>query len=342
MFSHKYRYVFILILSLYTYLSTELCMVYYYFHINIEWYFAFITITAITTAVWEFNHLSEAFFKKYVLSQANKIKALLIYFFVASIATTVITTAIVMIISMVFHDYSLKETMIPLKLNLIYAWLANLLFHLLNAIVFYFAEYKTKLLEAESLKRLSSQAELQIVKNQINPHFLFNNLNVLSSLILQNNTDANKFIEEFSKVYRYILKNHEKELVALETELHYIDPYIFLLKQRFSEGLQVKLDIPESYRQFLIVPVALQILIENAIKHNVVSRQKPLCINIHVNGNNSIVVSNNLQTKLTIERSSGIGLRNIIKRYSLVSDRQVSIDNEQNSFTVTLPLIHVN
>lgn len=342
MFSHKYRYVFIIMLSLYTYLSTELCKVYYYFHLDIEWYLAFATITAITTAVWEFNHFSEPFIKKHILLQVNKIKGLLIFFLVASMATAIITTTIVLVISMLIHDHGFMETIIPLKLNLIYAWLANLLFHLLNAIVFYFAEYKTKLLEAESLKRLSSQAELQIVKNQINPHFLFNNLNVLSSLILQNNTDANKFIEEFSKVYRYILKNHEKELVALETELHYIDPYIFLLKQRFTEGLQVKLDIPGNYRHLLIIPVALQILIENAIKHNVVSRQKPLYINVHVNGNNTIVVTNNLQTKLTIERSSGIGLRNIIKRYSLVSDRQVSISNENNAFTVVLPLIHVN
>ncbi|MEO6668610.1 MAG: histidine kinase [Ferruginibacter sp.] len=342
MFGHKYRYVFILILSLYTYLSTELCQVYYYFHIEIEWYFAFLTIAAITTAVWEFNRLSEPFFRAHILSQSNKIKGLLIFFLVASFATTILTTMIVLIISMVFHNHTFKETVIPLKLNLIYAWLANLLFHLLNAIVFYFTEYKTKLLEAESFKRMSAQAELQVVKNQINPHFLFNNLNVLSSLILQNNADANKFIEEFSKVYRYILKNHEKELVALETELHYIDPYIFLLKQRFKDGLQVLLDIPENYRQFLIVPVALQILIENAIKHNIISRQKPLYISVHVNGNNTIVVSNNLQTKLTIERSSGIGLQNIIKRYSMVSERQVQISNEDNEFTVVLPLIQVN
>jgi two-component system, LytTR family, sensor kinase len=165
---------------------------------------------------------------------------------------------------------------------------------------------------------------------------------VLSTLILQNNAEANRFIEEFSKVYRYILQNHEKELVALETELRYIDPYIFLLKQRFTEGLQVVLNIPENYRRLLIVPAALQILIENAIKHNIVSRQKPLYIDVHANGNNTIVISNNLQTKLTIERSSGIGLQNIIKRYAMVSNRPVTINNEDNTFTVILPLINVN
>ncbi|MEO8771508.1 MAG: histidine kinase [Ferruginibacter sp.] len=342
MFSHKYRYVFIFLLSLYTYLSTELCKVYYYFHIHIEWYYALATITAITTCTWEFNHLLEHFFKKHILSQTNKIRGLIVYFIAGCLVTTAITVLIVMTVSMVFHDHTFEETITPLKLNLIYAWLANLLFHLLNAIVFYFSEYKTKLIEAETFKRLSSQAELQVVKNQINPHFLFNNLNVLSTLIMQNNADANKFIEEFSKVYRYILQNHEKELVPLETELRYIDPYIFLLKQRFTEGLLVHLDIPENYRQMLIVPAALQILIENAIKHNVVSRQKPLYIDVRVNGTNTITVSNNLQTKLTIERSSGIGLQNIIKRYSMVSSREVMINNEDNMFTVILPLININ
>lgn len=342
MFSHKYRYLFIFILSLYTYLSTELCRVYFYFHINIEWYFAFITIATITFFTWEFNRALEFYLKKNLLSRANKLKGLALFFIAGSIATTLLTAVIVFIVSMVIHNYSFSETMTPLKLNLIYAWLANLLFHLVNAIVFYFAEYKTKWQEAEAFKRMSAQAELQVVKNQINPHFLFNNLNVLSSLIMQNNAEANRFIEEFSKVYRYILNNHEKELVELGSELHFINPYIFLLEKRFTEGLKIHLEIPEIYKRFLIVPASLQILIENAIKHNIVSRQKPLFINIHINGNDTIVVSNNLQAKQTIEKSTGIGLQNIIKRYGFVSKREVIINNELNEFKVTLPLIHVN
>ncbi|MBC7535146.1 MAG: histidine kinase [Ferruginibacter sp.] len=342
MFNHRYRYLFILILSVYTYLSTELCRVYFYFDISIEWYYAFATITAITAGIWESNHLLDGYFKKRSSRQTNKIRALLAFFLAGCIATTFISVAVVFLVSMVMHNNSFGGTLIPLKLNLIYAWLANLLFHLINAIVFYFTEYKTTLLEAETFKRMSSQAELQVVKNQVNPHFLFNNLNVLSSLIMQNNSEANRFIEEFSKVYRYILKNHEKELVALETELHYLDPYIFLLQKRFTEGLKVHLDIPEDSRQLLIVPAALQLLIENAIKHNIVSRQKPLHISVQINGNNTIVVSNNLQAKQTIEKSTGIGLQNIIKRYSLVSNREVMISNEANIFTVTLPLINGN
>jgi len=211
-----------------------------------------------------------------------------------------------------------------------------------NTIIFYFKEYRSTRLEAEELKRFQVQAELQLVKNQINPHFLFNNLNVLSTLVMQNNNEANRFIEEFSKVYRYILNNHEKELVDLKTELHYINPYIFLLEKRFGEGLKVNINIPEHYKDCLVIPAALQMLIENAIKHNIVSRSKPLHIDLHINGNHTIVVSNNLQVKPSVENSTEIGLRNIIKRYSLVSNREVIIDSEENEFRVTLPLINAN
>ncbi|WP_462255278.1 sensor histidine kinase [Ferruginibacter sp.] len=240
------------------------------------------------------------------------------------------------------HNYSFKQTVIPLKLNLIYAWLANLLFHLLNAIKFYFTQYKTKWMEAEELKRISAQAELQLVKSQINPHFLFNNLNVLSALIMKNNEEANKFIEEFSKVYRYILNNHDKELVDIKTELDFIKPYIFLLQKRFAEGLDITIEVPEPYEKFYVIPASLQMLIENAIKHNVVSKTKPLHIDVHINGNNSIVVSNNLQLRQSVDNSTKIGLANIIKRYQLVSGKNVTVKNDAVDFTVALPLLTLN
>jgi len=230
----------------------------------------------------------------------------------------------------------------PLKLNLIYAWLANLLFHLLNAVRFYFTEYKTKWIEAEELKRMTAQAELQLVKSQINPHFLFNNLNVLSTLVMKNNNEANRFIEEFSKVFRYMLNNHDKELVDIKTELNYIKPYIFLLEKRFAEGLDISLNIPESGEGFYIIPASLQMLIENAIKHNVVSKKKPLHIDVHLNGNNTLVVSNNLQLRQSVDYSTKIGLNNIIKRYLLVSGRKVEVYKDDVAFTVTLPLLTLN
>lgn len=342
MFSHRYRYWFALLLSVYTYANTQFCNLYYHFNINIEWYYAFATILAITFLVLELNKLAEPLVRKLFPVEKNKIKYKIAFFIAGSISATTLTIGIVLIVGMILHPFSFQENFIPLKLNITYCWLVNLLYHLINAIIFYFQEYKTTALEAEQLKSISAQAELQLIKNQINPHFLFNNLNVLAALIMKDNKEANRFIEEFSKVYRYILSNHNKELVELKEELDFIKPYIFLLEKRFAEGLQIKINIAENQHGKLIIPASLQMLIENAIKHNVVSRSKPLVIDVHTNGNNTIIVSNNLQQKQTVDNSTGIGLQNIIKRYQLVSNQHVDIKNNENNFTVTLPLINMN
>ncbi|MBS1731692.1 MAG: histidine kinase [Bacteroidetes bacterium] len=342
MFNHKYRYFFILLLSVGTFAGTVLCQVYHYFDIEIQWYYALATITAITLGTWESNRLLDLFIKKRFSKARHRPSTMALFFMGGNFLATAITVIVVWFVGMILHRYSISESLIPLKLNLIYAWLANLLFHLMKTVYYYFSEYRNKLLEAEELKRMSAQAELQLIKSQLNPHFLFNNLNVLSTLVLQNNAEANRFIEEFSRLYRYILQNQHKELVELETELHYINPYVFLLEKRFADGLKINVNIPPGYGRFLIIPAAIQMLIENAIKHNVVSRSKPLFIDIHANGNNTIVVSNNLQAKQYVEGSTGIGLQNIMKRYQAVSNREVIIDTDERQFKVILPLINVN
>jgi LytS/YehU family sensor histidine kinase len=309
---------------------------------QIAWYYAFATILAITFLILEINRMADPLVRRFWPPEQNKIRYKLAFFIVGSLSATTLTIAIVLTMGMIIHPFSLSENFTPLKLNLMYCWLVNLLYHLINAIIFYFKEYRNSALEAEQLKSITAQAELQLVKSQINPHFLFNNLNVLSALILKNNSEANQFIEEFSKVYRYILSNHDKELVELKAELDFIQPYIFLLKKRFADGLDIQVAIEERQMDKYIIPASVQMLIENAIKHNVVSRSKPLSITVHTNGNNTLVVSNNRQAKQTPEYSTGIGLQNIIKRYQLVSNRQVTIDNDESRFTVALPLIQVN
>jgi LytS/YehU family sensor histidine kinase len=159
---------------------------------------------------------------------------------------------------------------------------------------------------------------------------------------MRDNPEANKFIEEFSKVYRYILNNQEKELVALRSEMDFIQPYIFLLQKRFPGGLEVSLDVPERYKDYYIIPAALQMLIENAIKHNVVSRTKPLHIDVYVNGNNTLTIKNNLQPKQSEEPSTRIGLVNIKKRYAMISGQEVRINRRSDSFVVELPLLSLN
>lgn len=188
----------------------------------------------------------------------------------------------------------------------------------------------------------TAQAQVQLIKSQINPHFLFNNLNVLSGMVIKNNPEANHFIEEFSKVYRYILSNQDKELVELKSELEFITPYLFLLQKRFDEGLVISINIPEHYKTWHVVPAALQMLIENAIKHNIVSRNKPLHIDIHANGSQTLVVKNNLQPRQMVEPSTKIGLQNIKKRYELISGRDIDIKKTTTEFEVSLPLLNLN
>jgi two-component system, LytTR family, sensor kinase len=341
MFTHKYRYHFAFLLSLYTYLNTEFCRVYFYFNIQISWYFAFATILLITYLILEGNRLLEPFIRKLIDPGSNNIRFPVVFFLAGSVLSTIIAVGIVVVVGMLMHSFSLLENITPLKLNLIYAWLVNLLFHLINTIIHYFQEYRNTRIEAEELKMISAQAELQLIKSQINPHFLFNNLNVLSALVMKDNAEANQFIEEFSKVYRYILKHHDKEMVPLKTELDYIEPYVFLLKKRFGEGLQVNMDIPAHCLEYFIIPVSLQMLVENAIKHNILSKTKPLQITIHANGNNTIVVSNNLQVKQQVEKSTELGLLNIVKRYRLVSNKEVLIDKSNNTFAVSIPLLPI-
>ncbi len=342
MFTHRHRYWFILGLALYTFFNTVLCDVYHYFQISIEWYYALLTISLATLLTWEGNRFLEPLIARKISPTRAKIRYLAVFFIAGNGVALLSALTAVYFVGSLLHGYGWEQNLNPLKLNLIYTVLVNLFFHLLNAIFFFFREYQRQWKEAEELRRTSSQAQVQLVKSQINPHFLFNNLNVLSGMVIRDNPDANRFIEEFSKVYRYVLNNQEKELVELRSELEFIQPYLFLLDKRFDKGLVVSIDIPDHYKNYYVIPVALQMLIENAIKHNIVSRSKPLHIDIHVNGNQTLVVRNNLQPRQAPEPSTQIGLQNIRKRYELISGRGVMIRKTEQDFEVTLPLLHLN
>ncbi|MBL7731932.1 MAG: histidine kinase [Chitinophagaceae bacterium] len=343
LFHHRYRYLFMSMLALYAFMNTELCSVYYYFNIEITWYHALLTIFGVTFLTWEGNRLIKPWLKKRFLTTGNKFRFLGVFFLAGNVVSVVAAALVVFAVGNLLYGYSWKENWNPLKLNLIYATLINLFLHLVNAILFFLREYKEQWKVAEELRRSGEQARLQVIKSQINPHFLFNNLNVLSGMVIRNNPEANHFIEEFSKVYRYILSNQDKELVPLQSELEFIQPYLFLLQKRFDNSLQVSVNIADKYKHHHVVPAALQMLIENAIKHNIASRNKPLQIDIHTNGNDTLVITNNLQLRQSVEEpSTRIGLQNIRKRYELISGRNVLVNKTDKTFEVTLPLLTLN
>lgn len=182
-------------------------------------------------------------------------------------------------------------------------------------------------------------AKFETLKNQIDPHFLFNSLNVLTSLIGENPNQAEKFTTKLSKVYRYVLEQRNKELVPVAEELQFAKIYMELLAMRFEDAVQF--DIPEYIedKELKMVPLSLQLLLENAVKHNVVSTSKPLHIRIYQEGN-YLIVQNNINPKETLGKSTKVGLQNIADRYGLLTEHGVKIENNNQSFKVSLPLLY--
>jgi hypothetical protein len=204
--------------------------------------------------------------------------------------------------------------------------------------IYFMNELRESITEKEMLKRESLQAQLNALKTQVNPHFLFNNLNTLTSVIPDNPAQAIDFVQQLSKVYRHILEVKDERTIPLKEELDVLRAYAFLLKTRFCNSLDINIDVAEEKMQKKIVPLSLQLLMENAIKHNIVSSEKPLTIDVYaVNG--TLVVSNTLQKKNQVFESTGIGLDNIRNRYKLLGDKVVGVTESSTSFTVSIPLI---
>jgi len=181
-------------------------------------------------------------------------------------------------------------------------------------------------------------AKFESLKNQLDPHFLFNSLNVLTSLIGENPKQAERFTTKLSKVYRYVLEQRNKDLVPIEEELKFAKTYMELLGMRFEEAVQFNIPDTISNNELKIVPLSLQLLLENAVKHNVVSTSKPLTINIYEEGG-YLIIANNVNPKQAIGKSTKVGLQNIADRYGLITDKGVKIENNNKLFRVSLPLL---
>jgi len=198
------------------------------------------------------------------------------------------------------------------------------------------AEFEIK---AAQNKQLAAETELQALKLQLDPHFVFNNLSVLSELILRDQQLGYDYTENFAKVYRYLLVNAKKELISLREELKFLDAYLFLINYRMGGGSIFRVNIDRSKLDMLIPPVTLQLFIENALKYNRTEKENPLIIDIYTTDDEELLVSNNLLPLIKKPESTGIGLENIVSRYALLSDRKPVIEKTDNSFTIKVPLI---
>ena len=296
---------------------------------------AWITIFTATLwiALWLGNaYLAEALSHFYSW-QKEPLKRLI----VGLVGMTVYTIGAVKGIIYLFHFLTGFDVGDNLSLTLTYTIGITLIITMFMTGCEFLINWRQAAVDAEASKRASINAQYESLKNQVNPHFLFNSLNALTNLVYEDHDKAAKFIKQLSEVYRYVLDTRDKEVVALEEEMKFLDSYLFLQKIRFGENLLVKINLATNNK--LIAPLALQLLVENAIKHNETSSEHPLSINI-VEQDGYIVVENSLQRKnMPDERSPGIGLENIKSRYTFLSSQPVVVEERDNKFVVKLPLI---
>ena len=203
----------------------------------------------------------------------------------------------------------------------------------------FFQLWKTTAVEKEHLERAHLASQLEGLRNQVNPHFLFNSLNTLTYLIPEAPDKAVRFVQQLSKVYRYVLESRDDRVIPLQTELDFLQAYIFLLHERFGDNLQVEIG-NINLRNTAIVPLTLQMLFENAIKHNIISTQKPLKIEVFMEKGH-LIVRNNLQKKNQVMDSTGVGLQNIRDRYRMLTEQEIEVIASQQYFTVILPDIQI-
>ncbi|TLV01491.1 sensor histidine kinase [Dyadobacter luticola] len=212
-------------------------------------------------------------------------------------------------------------------------------------------KWRENTLEKEQLKKTNLQSQYESLKNQINPHFLFNTLNSLSSLIVEDPHRAEGFINEMANVYRYLLQSNEqagggRDLTSLANEIVFVQSYFHLLKTRYGQGISLLIAVPDAVQDYLLPPLTLQMLVENAIKHNVIHTQKPLMIKICLAEDGRLEIQNNLQPRNSRVLSNGVGLSNISEKYRLLAqqmriadDMRVVVSKEGGQFVVSLPLL---
>lgn len=218
------------------------------------------------------------------------------------------------------------------------AMVITLIVSLVYHTVHFYRKVQENKVKEQKLIAGNASAQFESLKNQIDPHFLFNSLNVLSSLIEEHPENAQKFTTSLSKIYRYVLEQKDKELVTVEEELSFAKTYMQLLSMRFENSLTYSLPEQIPNEEAKVVPLSLQLLLENTIKHNIVSDAQPLHIAISIE-NGFLVVSNNLQKKEVLQKREGVGLKNIVSRYAILTDKNVSIETSNTYFKVKLPLL---
>lgn len=296
---------------------------------------SFIIVFTYTFAIYLANTL---ILSGYYLKRKKNLTNILIGGFWVNILTVIVVFIIEIIGNLIFSDLGIIEILKQsFKLSIFTNWFSMTISTTVYIVLLIRRKDKIEITKQKDIA-IKATASFETLKNQLDPHFLFNSLNVLSSLIEENPVKAQEFTVALSKIYRYVLDQKDKNLISVEEELNFAKLYVSLLKMRFEEALIVNFTINDTENEYKIVPLSLQLLLENAIKHNIISDQKPLQIDIF-RQNDYLVIQNTFQKKQTFDKSSGIGLQNIVQRYKIVTNDHVEILQDNKLYTVKLPLI---
>jgi sensor histidine kinase YesM len=300
---------------------------------NVYFMYNILVSASITISLWEGNRFIIVRMRRIFPDYSQTARRLLTEAVLALVYTFVVTFILDEILCKIVLRS--KGTFVGFTISLI----PTVLVYLIYEAVFFFEAWKANVRKTESLMREGVQSQLEVLKNQLDPHFLFNSMNTLAALIDDDNSDAQDYLERLSDVYRYVLLSRNKDTVLVEEELAFVDAYVYLNKIRFRDNLLVEKQLsPPTYQQY-VTPLSLQMLIENAIKHNVASKENPLKIVIREEQNQYLVVANNILEKTVLEKSTRVGLQNIINRYGLLTEKRVEVSRNGNLFTVKIPLL---
>lgn len=294
-------------------------------------------ILLICLSDWMINRAFMIFLRKKFPDLKDSVQRIILLF--VAIVTTVVAVDFIVTKLLSYIGLNLNYNFLERgKALLIIIFICMLTAAIYEAIYFY-TRLKKSIREEEQSKQVLIQVELDGLRNQAQPHFFFNTLNTLRDIIDQNTKEeAKKFVDKLSDVFRFLLESGNSNLISLRDELKFSKAYIYIQSERFGDNLKLNWNIPEASLNDMIAPMSLQLLLENAIKHNVISKAKPLVVNVEVK-DDYLVVDNIIQSKSTQLPSTKVGLKNIEKRYKLISSKSIEIRNEGNRFTVFLPLL---
>jgi two-component system, LytTR family, sensor kinase len=304
------------------------------------WMMGFLFTFMVTVLISIANLSVFKYFNDRYLNHKKYVKLFILELIICSINSAIIMAFVVLFFYFVFGEVpdgseNLKSVLYE---NVVVAVVINAIICGFAEIYVLFRQWKQTTLVSERLRREKAESQYAALKNQVNPHFLFNSLNTLSSLIRVSPDKAIEFVDKFSKIYRYVLESTDKMVIELRDEVTFIQSYIYLQKIRFGENLNVELNIDVKYFNYYIPPLSIQMLIENALKHNEVSTDYPLKINIEIESE-YLIISNNLQLKKGLEESTGIGLKNLEARYDLITELKPVFIATSDKYIAKIPLL---